>query len=139
MESSTRRRGARSLGLGCGAFGLTGSRANGTTLWPSVAYRRGKDVSTPLMITVDVHPARARKGRAGRVAYGVGVAGMGVMILLSGKLASVFQPVPPWVPLRQWLAYVSGALLLASGLALITGKMTRLAALVLTVNFAVWL
>jgi uncharacterized membrane protein len=77
--------------------------------------------------------------RAGRVAYGVGAAGMGVLILLSGKLGSVFQPVPPWVPLRQWLAYVSGAVLLASGLALIAGKTTRLAALVLTVNFSVWL
>jgi len=77
--------------------------------------------------------------RAGRVAYGVGAVGMGVLILLSGKLASVFQPVPPWVPLRQWLAYVSGALLLASGLALIAWRTTRLAALVLTVNFSVWL
>jgi uncharacterized membrane protein YphA (DoxX/SURF4 family) len=41
--------------------------------------------------------------------------------------------------LRQWLAYASGALLLACGLALIAGKTTRLAALVLTVNFSVWL
>ena len=57
--------------------------------------------------TVDVHPTRARIRRAGQVAYGVGVAGMGVLILLSGNLASVFQPVRPWVPLRQWLAYVS--------------------------------
>jgi uncharacterized membrane protein len=79
-------------------------------------------------------------GHAGRVAYGVGVAGMGVVVLLSGKLGSVFQPVPPWVPLRQWLAYVSGAVLLASGLALIAWKTTRLAALVLTLNFSlVWL
>ena len=45
--------------------------------------------------------------------------------LLSGKLASVFQPVPTWVPLHQWLAYVSGALRLASGLALIAWKTTR--------------
>jgi len=64
---------------------------------------------------------------------------MGVLVLLSGKLASVFQPVPPWVPLRQWLAYVSGAFLVAGGLALFAWKTTRLAALVLTVNFSVWL
>ena len=76
---------------------------------------------------------------AGRVAYGVGAAGMGVLILLSGKLASVFQSVPPWVPLRQWLAYISGAALVASGLVLSASKPTRLAALVLTVNFSVWL
>ena len=96
-------------------------------------------MSTASATIADVYAARARMGRAGRVAYGVGVAGMGVLILLSGKLGSVFQPVPPWVPLRQSLAYVSGALLLASGLALIAWKTTRLAALVLTVNFSVWL
>jgi len=96
-------------------------------------------VSTATPTTVDVHRARARIRRAGRVAYGVGVAGMGVLILLSGKLASVFQPVPPWVPLRQWLAYLSGALLLAGGLAVIAWKTTRFAALVLTVNFSIWL
>ncbi len=96
-------------------------------------------MSTATATTVDIHSARARMGRAGRVAYGVGVAGLGGLILLSGKLASVFQPVPPWVPLRQWLAYVSGALLLASGLALSAWKTTRFAALVLTVNFSVWL
>ena len=96
-------------------------------------------MSAATATTVDIHSARARMGRAGRVAYGVGAAGMGVLVLLSGKLASVFQPVPPWVPLRQWLAYASGALLLASGLALIAWKPTRLAALVLTVNFSVWL
>ena len=96
-------------------------------------------MSTASATIADVYAARARMGRAGRVAYGVGVAGMGVLILLSGKLGSVFQPVPPWVPLRQSLAYVSGVLLLASGLALIAWKTTRLAALVLTVNFSVWL
>jgi len=96
-------------------------------------------VSTATATIVDVTAPGARMGRAGRVAYGVGVAGMGVMILLSGKLGSVFQPVPPWVPLRQSLAYVSGAVLLVSGLALIGGKTTRLASLVLTVNFSVWL
>jgi uncharacterized membrane protein len=78
--------------------------------------------------------------RAGHVAYGVAVAGLGVLVLLSGSLGYVFQPVPRWVPLRQWLAYASGALLLACGFALLARKTTRLAALVLTVNFFfVWL
>lgn len=96
-------------------------------------------MSTATATPVDVYRARARMRRAGRVAYGVGAAGMGLLILLSGKLASVFQPVPPWVPLRQSLAYASGAVLVAGGLALSAWKTTRLAALVLTVNFSVWL
>jgi len=77
--------------------------------------------------------------RAGHLAYGVAVAGLGVLVLLSGSLGSIFQPVPWWVPLRQWLAYLSGALLLACGLSLLARKTTRLAALVLTVNFSLWL
>jgi uncharacterized membrane protein len=78
-------------------------------------------------------------GRAGHLAYGVAVAGLGVLVLLSGSLGSIFQPVPRWVPLRDWLAYVSGALLIGSGLALLARKTTRIGALVLTVDFFVWL
>jgi len=77
--------------------------------------------------------------RAGHLAYGIGVAGLGVLVLLSGSLGYIFQPVPGWVPLRQWLAYASGALLLASGLSLLARKTTRVSALVLTVNFLFWL
>ena len=78
-------------------------------------------------------------GRVGHLAYGASVAGLGVLCLLSGDLAYVFQPVPRWMPLGPWLAYVSGPLLLASGLALLARKTARLAALVLTVHFVVWL
>jgi uncharacterized membrane protein len=74
------------------------------------------------------------------VAYGVAVAGLGVLVLLFGDLKYVFQPVPRWLPPRHVLAYVSGALLLAGGLALLVRKTTRLGALVVTVNFVlVWL
>src|SRR5215468_9774107 len=142
FASANRRSGSRNqrpAAQGLRTLGLSGSRASGTASWPSVACDRANGVSTATATTVDVHLSRARVERAGRVAFGVGAAGMGGLILLSGKLASVFQPVPPWVPLRQWLAYASGALLLASGLALIARKTTRLAALALTVNFSVWL
>src|SRR5215831_7914496 len=142
FASANRRSGSRNQRpavQGLRTLGLSGSRACGTTSWPSVACDRAKGVSTATATTVDVHLSRARVERAGRVAYGVGAAGMGGLILLSGKLASVFQPVPLWVPLRQWLAYLSGTLLLAGGLALIASKTRRLAAIVLTVNFSVWL
>ncbi len=88
--------------------------------------------------TVD-DPVRARIARAGHLAYGVAVAGLGVLALLAGDLAYVFQPVPRWMPLRSSLAYASGAVMLAAGLALLARKTTRLAALVLTVHFLVWL
>lgn len=47
-----------------------------------------------------------------------GLAGLGVLSLLYGDFAMVWQPVPEGIPLRRPLAYVSGALLLAGGLGL---------------------
>jgi uncharacterized membrane protein len=82
---------------------------------------------------------RARVERAGHLAYGAAVAGLGVLCLIAGDLGDVFQPVPRWMPLRAGLAYVSGAVMLAGGLALLARRTTRLAALVLTVHFVVWL
>jgi uncharacterized membrane protein len=78
-------------------------------------------------------------GRAGHLAYGAAVAGLGGLCLVAGDLAYVFQPVPRWMPLRSWLAYLSGAVLLGGGVALLARKTERLAALVLTVHFLVWL
>lgn len=91
-------------------------------------------------MSIGVDPSfRARVERAGQLAYGASAAGLGVLCLLAGDLAYVFQPVPRWMPLRPWLAYVSGAILISGGLALLARKTTRLAALVLTIHFAAWL
>jgi hypothetical protein len=51
------------------------------------------------------------------MAYGAAAAGLGVLCLIAGDLGYVFQHVPRWMPLRPWLPYVSGAVLLAGGLA----------------------
>jgi uncharacterized membrane protein len=91
-------------------------------------------------VSTGVDPSfRARAGRAAQLAYGASAAGLGVLCLLAGDLAYVFQPVPRWMPLRGGLAYVSGAVLIAGGLALLARRTTRLAAGVLAVHFAAWL
>jgi uncharacterized membrane protein len=91
-------------------------------------------------VSTGVDPSfRARVERAGQRVYGASAAGLGVLCLIAGDLAYVFQPVPPWMPLRSRLAYVSGAVLVAGGLALLARRTARLAALVLTVHFAAWL
>ena len=82
---------------------------------------------------------RARTGRVAHRVYGASAAGLGMLVLLAGDLAYVFQPLPRWMPLRAGLAYASGAILVAGGLALLARRMARLAALVLTVHFAAWL
>ena len=84
-------------------------------------------------------PARARVQRASHLVYGAAAAGLGVLCLIAGDLGYVFQPVPGWLPLRPWLPYVSGAVLVAGGLALLVRVTTRLAALVLTLHFCAWL
>lgn len=88
--------------------------------------------------TVD-HPVPAHVARVGHLAYGAAVAGLGALCLRAGDLAYVFQPVPRWMPLGPWLAYVSGSVLLVGGLALLARNTAPLAALVLTVHFFGWL
>jgi hypothetical protein len=55
----------------------------------------------------------------GHLLFALGLAGLGVLSLFSGDFAYVWQPVPMGVPLREILAYLSGALLLAGGLGLL--------------------
>jgi uncharacterized membrane protein len=77
--------------------------------------------------------------RASHLVYGASAAGLGVLCLIAGDLGHVFQPVPRWMPLRPWLPYVSGAVLVAGGLARLVRRTARFAAGALTVHFAAWL
>jgi uncharacterized membrane protein len=81
----------------------------------------------------------ARMGRVAHVAYSAGAVGLGVLCLVAGNLAYVFQPVPRWMPWHAGLAYLCGAVLVAAGGALLARRTMRLAALVLAINFCVWL
>jgi uncharacterized membrane protein len=80
-----------------------------------------------------------RVERVGHLAYAASVAGLGVLLLIAGDLGYVFQPVPHWLPAGHALAYLSGAVMLVGGLALLVRKLVRLAALVLTIHFVAWL
>jgi uncharacterized membrane protein len=51
--------------------------------------------------------------------FAVGMIGLGVLALIYGDFALVWQPVAPWVPGRTALAYGSGVLMLATGAALL--------------------
>src|SRR6185312_4035155 len=75
----------------------------------------------------------------GQVIFAVSVAGLGMLSLGSGDFALNWQPVPKEIPGREILATVSGAILFFGGLGLLFKPVARLAALVLTINFFVWL
>lgn len=77
--------------------------------------------------------ARMRLTCFGQAVFAVALAGLGVLSLVSGDFAYIWQPVPPWVPGRPVLAYASGALLLGCGAGLLWPRTRARASLVLTI------
>jgi uncharacterized membrane protein len=51
--------------------------------------------------------------------FAIGMIGLGVLALIYGDFALVWQPVAPWVPGRTVLAYASGLIMLLGGVALL--------------------
>jgi len=51
--------------------------------------------------------------------FAVGLIGLGILALIYGDFALVWQPVAPWVPGRTSLAYLSGVLMLVGGIGLL--------------------
>jgi uncharacterized membrane protein len=80
-----------------------------------------------------------RLTRLGEVIFAVSFAGLGVLSLISGDFASVWQPVPAWVPGREAIAYAWGLMLLAGGVGMLLPRTARLATLLITVSVLLWL
>ena len=51
--------------------------------------------------------------------FAVGMIGLGILALIYGDFALVWQPVAPWVPGRTMLAYASGLIMLLGGVGLL--------------------
>jgi len=51
--------------------------------------------------------------------FAVGMIGLGILALVFGDFAMVWQPVAPWVPGRTALAYASGIVMLLGGIGLL--------------------
>src|SRR6266403_392757 len=51
--------------------------------------------------------------------FAIGMIGLGVLALVYGDFAMVWQPVAPWVPGRTILAYASGVIMLLGGVGLL--------------------
>ncbi len=71
--------------------------------------------------------------------FAVGMIGLGVLALVVGDFAMVWQPVAPWVPGRTALAYFSGALMLACGVGLLFEATAKWAVRVLFPYLIVWM
>jgi uncharacterized membrane protein len=70
--------------------------------------------------------------------FAVGMIGLGVLALIYGDFALVWQPVAPWVPGRTALAYGSGVLMLLAGLGLLWRAAAAWSARVLFPYLILW-
>jgi uncharacterized membrane protein len=75
----------------------------------------------------------------GRVLFALSFAVIGLLSLASGDFALNWQPVPAWVGWRVPLAYMSGIVLLASGVGILFKRTAMRSAIVLTANLLIWL
>lgn len=76
--------------------------------------------------------------RPGVAALAAGMIALGVLGLANGDFAMVWQPVPPWVPWREALAYACGAASLAAGLGLLWQRTAARAAAVTLGYMLTW-
>ncbi len=71
--------------------------------------------------------------------FAVGMIGLGILALIYGDFALVWQPVPKWVPGRTDLAYSSGLVMLLGGIGLLFRNTAALSARVLFPYLILWL
>jgi uncharacterized membrane protein len=71
--------------------------------------------------------------------FAVGMIGLGVLALVYGDFALVWQPVPTWIPGRTVLAYASGLIMLLGGSGLLFRATAAWSARIMFPYFIVWL
>jgi uncharacterized membrane protein len=74
-----------------------------------------------------------------RLSFPLGLIGLGILSLVYGDFALQWQPVPAWVPGRTYLAYASGALMVALGAGLLSKRTAVRSSGVLFVYLLLWL
>jgi uncharacterized membrane protein len=71
--------------------------------------------------------------------FAVGMIGLGILALVYGDFALVWQPVAPWIPGRTFLAYGSGVIMLLGGVGLLFRATAACAVRILFPYLIVWL
>jgi uncharacterized membrane protein len=70
--------------------------------------------------------------------FAVGLIGLGILALIYHDFALVWQPVPSWIPGRTLLAYLSGILMLSTGVGLLSRRTTAWSIRVLFPYLILW-
>lgn len=76
--------------------------------------------------------------RLDRAVFALALIALGILTFVFGDFALQWQPVPDWMPARALLAYVSGAVLLATGGGVLFVRSERLASRVLIGYLLLW-
>src|SRR5258707_8112864 len=71
--------------------------------------------------------------------FAVGMIGLGILALVYGDFALVWQPVAPWIPGRTVLAYASGLIMLFGGVGLLLRSTAAWSIRILFPYLIVWL
>src|ERR1700690_4674626 len=71
--------------------------------------------------------------------FAIGMIGLGILALVYGDFAMVWQPVPAGVPGRTALAYASGLIMLLGGIGLLFRTTTAWSARILFPYLIIWL
>jgi uncharacterized membrane protein len=74
-----------------------------------------------------------------RLFFALGLIGLGVLSLVFGDFALQWQPVPAWLPARAYLAYASGAVMIAAAAGLLSRRSAVLSSGVLLTYLLLWL
>jgi uncharacterized membrane protein len=79
-----------------------------------------------------------RSQRPGLILFAVGMMGLGILALVYGDFALVWQPVAAWVPGRTGLAYASGVLMLLCGAGLLFSATVKWSVRIVFPYLIVW-
>jgi uncharacterized membrane protein len=113
-----------------------GIPANGYMNGVVSGYCEMVDTGLPSSIVLT---AMTRNQQPALTAFAVGMVGLGVLALIYGDFAMVWQPVPPSIPGRTALAYTSGAIMLCGGVGLLVRATAKWSARILFPYLIVWL
>jgi uncharacterized membrane protein len=79
-----------------------------------------------------------RNRQAARILFAVGMIGLAILALVYGDFALQWQPVPAWIPARATLAYISGIIMLAGGVGMLSERTATLSVRILFPYLLAW-
>lgn len=79
-----------------------------------------------------------RRQQPALILFAIGMIGLGILALVYGDFALVWQPVAAWVPGRTALAYLSGVIMLVGGVGLLFDATVRWSVRLLFPYLIVW-